>query len=238
MRKILLSLVTIFAIGAIASRATVAYFSDTAVLGGNTFSAGSIDLQVNGQDEDLTAVFHGSDLKPGDTVDTGCVTLKNVGTLPGKLTVEVSNLVSNDNTLIEPESTDGDQDGVEVDPDGFHGNSGDGELWDQITTNFCIESGAGSHSTNNKCDWDDTIIKGFSSTQDDYSSYYSIPQNTDLAASKNIILDAGTEKTFCTGVKFIDDKTNSWWGGQGNLTNNMAMTDDAQLDFKFSLQQL
>lgn len=238
MKKIALSLVTLIAVGTVVVQATRAVFSDTETSTGNTFSAGSIDLTVDDVNDPITAKFLATNMKPGSSYDTGCVTLKNVGTLDGVLTMSVNNLKSNENTLVEPEASIGDVVDTEIDPDGYHGNTGDGELWDQITTQFCVEAGAGSHSTNRICDWDDAIIKGFSSTQDDYSSVYSIPQNTDLANGKNIVIPAGESKTLCSGVKFIDDTSNSWWGGQGSLKNNHAMTDDAQMDIIFGLKQV
>ena len=182
--------------------------------------------------------FSAEGMLPGHSYDTGCVTLTNAGSIPGKLSVKVVNLVSNENGILDAEAAEGDTPGTEVDPTGYDANSGDGELWDQITVKMCLDDGAGSHTGNHKCDWDDTIIKGFSSTQDDYSSSYSIPVGTDLAASKDIILQPGESVDFCTAVKFIDDESNAWWGRQGSLTNNMAMSDDAQMDVVFGLTQV
>ncbi len=236
--KIIKSLAIIVAVAAVVGGGTVSYFSDEVEVEGNTFSTGSLDLKVDDSDVTLTNKFNAEGMVPGKSYDTGCVTLRNAGTVAGKLVVKVANLVSNENGLLAPEIADGDSSGVEVDPTGYDQNNGDGELWDQITFKMCVESGAGPHATNKKCDWDDTILKSFSSTQDDYSSYYSIKQNYDYADNKNIIIEPGEEKSFCTAVKFIDDQTNSWWGAQGSLTNNMAMSDDAQLDLIFGLVQV
>ncbi len=54
MSKITLSLVMIAAVGAIVIGATGAYFSDTEVSSGNTFTAGTLDLNIN---EDNIAVL-------------------------------------------------------------------------------------------------------------------------------------------------------------------------------------
>lgn len=228
---------SLVAIAALVGIGAFGVFSDTETAVDNTFTAGTLDLTVNGGDTPITMAFTTDNMSPGNTYDGGCVTLHNEGTIDGVLGVEVANLVSNENGLIEPEIDDGDSDGVEVDPDGYHGNTGDGELWDQITIGFCLEAGAGSHSSNGHCDWDDIRFKAPGSTNDDYSATYSIKTGYDYAASKNVVLGSGESVTLCTEVKFIDDTTNSWWGGSAGLTNNMAMSDDAMLDFVFSLVQ-
>ena len=238
MKKILLSIGAIVLTAAVATGVTMALYSDTETALGNTFAAGVLDLEINGESANTTARFSADNMAPGETYNAGCVTLSNAGTLDGVLSVMAGNLVSNDNTLTAPEIAAGDLDATEIDPTGYNANTGDGELWDQITVEFCLDNGTGSHTGNGICDWDDTIIKGFSSTQDDYSATYSIKTDTDLAAAKNYVLAAGSNVDFCAAVKFIDDASNSWWGGQGALSNNMAMSDDAQLDLTFGLTQI
>ena len=237
-KKILISLITIAAVAAIAVGGTVAYFSDTETSTGNTFSTGTLNLKVNGNNGPFTLLFSADNMKPGHDYNAGCVILKNNGSMPGEITVKVTNLESKENGLYEPEISDGDVAGQEIDPTGYNANSGDGELWDQITVKMCFDDGTGSHTGNGKCDWDDTIIKDFSSTQDDYSTTYSIKTNVDLASNAHKILQPGESVDFCVGVRFIDDKSNMWWGGQGSLTNNMAMSDQALMDIVFGLQQV
>ena len=229
--------VLLLLVGVLGAVSTTAIFQDIENVQDNEHFAGSIDLNVNGQEGNIQGMFSADKMKPGNTYNSGCVTLNNTGDLPGILTVQVANLVSKENGRIEPEISDGDPAGAEFDPTGYDANSGDGELWDQITIKMCMDDGTGSHTGNGQCDWDDTIIKNFSSTQDDYSSSSSIALNADLAAGKNIQIPAGGSAQFCMGVKFIDDTSNSWWGGQSGLTNNMAMTDSALLDIIFGLKQ-
>jgi len=57
MKRIILSLVTIVAVAAIATGATVAYFSDTETSNSNTFAAGTLDLDVNGNNGVNTVKF-------------------------------------------------------------------------------------------------------------------------------------------------------------------------------------
>jgi len=63
MNKILISLIIIGAIGAIAAGVTVAYFSDTETSIDNTFTAGTIDISVNGQNP-WHETFSMDDMKP------------------------------------------------------------------------------------------------------------------------------------------------------------------------------
>jgi predicted ribosomally synthesized peptide with SipW-like signal peptide len=237
MKKITIALAIIILVAGVALGVTGAVFSDTEKVENNIFAAGELNLKVNGQNGPLTAKFTSDDMKPGNTYNGGCVTLKNVGSMDGTVSVKINNLISHENGITDPESKDGDVSGTQIDPTGYNNNTGNGELWDQITIKACFDDGTGSHTGNGQCDWDDTILKGFSSTQDDYSATHSIKLDTDLAAGKNIVLNPGEKIDFCVGVKFIDDTSNSWWGGQGNLTNNMAMGDDAQFDVAFGLEQ-
>lgn len=48
-KKIIISLITISVVGIIAVGGTIAYFSDTEISSGNTFTAGSIDLKVDNE---------------------------------------------------------------------------------------------------------------------------------------------------------------------------------------------
>jgi len=102
MKRIILSLVTIVAVAAIATGATVAYFSDTETSNSNTFAAGTLNLQV-GVTDPSTWNFNLSNMKPGDNSNFDAA-IKNIGTIDGdaKIDIAVSNSVEGDN--LEPES--------------------------------------------------------------------------------------------------------------------------------------
>ena len=99
-KRILISLSVIAAVAAIVIGGTVAYFSDTETSTGNTFTAGTLDLEVNGP-QSMSVTL--SDMKPCD--DTGYYKwiVKNAGTLPGKLSVTFSPIINNENGITEPE---------------------------------------------------------------------------------------------------------------------------------------
>jgi len=101
MKKILISLAIIGVVAAIGVGATVAYFSDTETSTGNTFTAGTLDLNLDGANINVVK-FTVGDVKPGDS-GTGYWTLKNVGSLLGYVDVKSISVVDEDVTCTEPE---------------------------------------------------------------------------------------------------------------------------------------
>jgi predicted ribosomally synthesized peptide with SipW-like signal peptide len=91
MKRILLSLVMIVVASSVAVGATRAYFNDTKTISEETFSSGSVTLNIGALDDTYyirngvgvrTEVpVHFVNLKPGDTMRQW-VTLHNAGTLP------------------------------------------------------------------------------------------------------------------------------------------------------------
>ncbi|MCA9830279.1 MAG: SipW-dependent-type signal peptide-containing protein [Dehalococcoidia bacterium] len=101
MKKILLSMMLLGAISAIVLVATGASFSDTVTSDGNTFTAGTLYLSVDGncgpapdaQPRTSGATvcsrgvsFSASGIKPGDPATTKAIVIKNVGSIAGSLT--------------------------------------------------------------------------------------------------------------------------------------------------------
>ncbi len=101
MSKILLSLTIVTAVAVIAIGATGAYFSDTETSTGNTFTAGSLDLNIDGDNQNVV-MFSVSKLIPGDS-GTQEILLNNTGNLNGFLDVSFLNLVNNDVSCNDPE---------------------------------------------------------------------------------------------------------------------------------------
>jgi predicted ribosomally synthesized peptide with SipW-like signal peptide len=105
MKKIIISLCVIGAVAAIAVGGTIAYFSDTETSKGNTFTAGTIDIAVNGQNPwSQTNHFAFEDMKPSQ-VEYSNFTVKNVGANPVNLWKKVDVTVKGDeeNGVNEPE---------------------------------------------------------------------------------------------------------------------------------------
>lgn len=122
-KKILLSFVTIGVVLASVGGATRALFSDTETSTGNTFSTGTIDISVDGnnpwEDSEQYAL---TDMKPSYT-DYINLTIKNVGKNPANIWKDLGNIVTSEGTQSEPEC---DYYGVDWDADGEKCVEGDG----------------------------------------------------------------------------------------------------------------
>lgn len=105
MRRTLVSLMTIVLVCALIGGGVYAVFSDTETSAGNTFAAGTLDLEVDDENPWVSVKISASAMKPGDS---GAVTCKliNLGTLAGSsLTVDLTNLADSAGTTPEPEPT-------------------------------------------------------------------------------------------------------------------------------------
>jgi spore coat-associated protein N len=84
-RKILILSLVVLLLCVAVGVTTWAYFSNTGQSTENAFSAGTLNLKLTDSSEtdqdNVTASFGGSVLKPGDTVGPSTITLKNVGDL-------------------------------------------------------------------------------------------------------------------------------------------------------------
>jgi spore coat-associated protein N len=127
-RKMLLSLMVLALAVAAIGAGTLAAFSDTELSTGNKFTAGTLDLKVSDStwhspgpgvdpatgflytDDPIVKMIEVENVKPGDAwVQVGHqVTLKNFGTVPGKVWYEIVNLRNEENGLTEPEIQAGD----------------------------------------------------------------------------------------------------------------------------------
>lgn len=100
-RKILAAIVVIGLIGFALGWGTYSLFSDTETSSGNTFTAGTLDLKVDGKDDPLPVFFNVGDVKPGDSGSRSIV-LSNAGSLAGKAYIHFKNVV--DDEGLNPES--------------------------------------------------------------------------------------------------------------------------------------
>ncbi len=91
MNKIIKSLAVIAFVAAIAVGATSAYFSDEEKAVGNTITAGTIDIKLNGN-ETVVTPYVVADVKPGETGYMN-IDVKNVGTNPVKVSKNLSSFV-------------------------------------------------------------------------------------------------------------------------------------------------
>ena len=142
MKKIILSIFTILSVSAIAFGATEAYYSDTETSTGNTFTAGTLDLNLDGANTNVVK-FNKTNLVPGNQ-PTGTFTLKNVGSVNGFVDLESVSVVSDENGCNDPETEAGD---ITCGNPG----AGEGELAKELNfTLFVDYNGDGWFSTGDK----------------------------------------------------------------------------------------
>ena len=101
MRKILLSILLIGAVSALVAGGTISFFSDTEISTGNTFTAGTLDLQI-GDDNPTSWNFTADNIMPGDSGDKETI-IQNIGTIGGYLHIGFANLLDDENGYVEPE---------------------------------------------------------------------------------------------------------------------------------------
>ena len=104
MKRILLSLMTIAMVGALIGGGVFAYFSDTETSTENVFTAGTLDLNLDGGNTNVVK-FTVSNVKPGDS-DGGTWTVANVGTIAGYLDLESISVSEAIGTTTDPEEAD------------------------------------------------------------------------------------------------------------------------------------
>jgi predicted ribosomally synthesized peptide with SipW-like signal peptide len=101
MSKILISLMTIALVGALVGGGIYAYFSDTETSTGNTFSAGTLDLNLDSGNTNVVK-FNVSNASPGSS-GGGTWTVTNAGTTDGYLDLETVGITQGIGTTTDPE---------------------------------------------------------------------------------------------------------------------------------------
>lgn len=107
MKQIALSIAMIALVASVAVGATKALLSDTETSNGNTFTAGSLNLTVDGNDGINTVKWNVGPMVPGNQ-PKGTFHLANTGNINGYLDLENIVVTSLENTIIEPETEAGD----------------------------------------------------------------------------------------------------------------------------------
>jgi len=142
MKKIIAStLVLIIALTGVIG-ATAAYFSDVGTSNGNTFTAGSLDLKVNGSDDNVR-LFNLSDIHPEyivvpDSQPHSQYIITNTGTIKGYLNIKNIVVTNVENDCIGPEIAAGDE---ATSSDGELGDFLNLRLWVDITEDGWISEG-------------------------------------------------------------------------------------------------
>ena len=84
-----------------------ALFSDTETSNGNLFTAGTLDLTVNGANGANEQIFNVANMKPGNQPKSQWY-LANIGSLSGTLSISSITVTNDENGITEPEDEAGD----------------------------------------------------------------------------------------------------------------------------------
>lgn len=96
-RRLLGGILAVGGASAATGAGTIAYFSDTETSTGNSISAGTLNLTLNGDDQTVT-FLDATNVSPGQNSNgSGSVTLGNTGTLSGDVEIELTAIRSNEN---------------------------------------------------------------------------------------------------------------------------------------------
>lgn len=107
MKKTLFTMMALVLVIGLAGAGTFAYFSDTETSTDNTFTAGTLDLTVNGKNGENVQLFDVSNLKP-TSQPRGSYRINNIGSIAGFLDIENISFANYENECVEPELEAGD----------------------------------------------------------------------------------------------------------------------------------
>jgi predicted ribosomally synthesized peptide with SipW-like signal peptide len=102
-KKLLFGVLMICAVAALVAIGTWAYFSDVETSTGNVFTAGTLDLKINGLDDPYVLQLVNIEAMPSETVVAPKITVKNAGQNAGIFDLHFKNVVDYGGLNPEPE---------------------------------------------------------------------------------------------------------------------------------------
>ncbi len=245
MRKIIISLSVVAAVAAAVIAGTTAFFSDTEQSTGNTFTAGTIDIAVNGQNPwSQSAPFVMADMKPSQ-VDYTNFTINNVGTNPVNVWKKVSGVVTEENGVNEPE-----QAYYTANPNENGKSNIDSVI--QYDLSVVVKNGSGVAQWNQTLYNMDKTITQINALGGDGTFLGMIPAgwSMDVTESYHMLADTGNwaqsdKMTFnitltavqLTGTAILEDKDTSNWRVKSETAPTGTLTygvKDSKLNFSFT----
>ncbi len=127
-KKLLISIFIVAVIGLFLGAGVYSLFQDIETTTGNTFAAGTLDLQV-GSANPTTEQINIPALKPNDSGTAASWQMQNLGTVPGDLNISVSTITNNENTRFALETAAGDT----------TGGAAEGELGANLNVAFWVD---------------------------------------------------------------------------------------------------
>jgi predicted ribosomally synthesized peptide with SipW-like signal peptide len=102
-KKILFSIMVIALVGVLIGGGIYGYFSDVETSAGNTFTAGTLDLEVDNENPWTSTPITVSNMEPGAAASPVDITCENVGNLAGDLYLKITGVTDDGSVVTEPE---------------------------------------------------------------------------------------------------------------------------------------
>ena len=208
-RKLLLALVALGLGGVMVYNLTSALFTDVETSTDSTFTAGTLNLDVDNNDGTAFDNIVVSNIGVDGTVSGSKTwTINNTGSVPGNLTMEVFNVVNNDNGCNEPEAL--------VDSTCGNPGPGEGELGGVISTSVDLDTDAAGPNPAT------TVINTDLATAN--AGQYLTQWN---ANAGTVTIPAGGSVTVTMN-----------WSNDPASYGNEIQSDDLTFDVKFNIEQV
>jgi len=216
MRRILgLTLAAVLVL-ALAGIGTWAFFSDVETSNANILTAGSLDLTIDGGNDDVQLLTSSiGDLVPGDDGTASCI-LANTGTLDAELDIAILNLANDTVTTVDCENDDG--------------TDGGGDLGEEVDMVLWIDADESGGFTTGDIELNHDGANAWESEGNEILDMVAIDLYNDVswdAAFASLDHAGGTNPA----VTFTLD----WDLPDG--TDNSIMTDTVSFDIQFTLEQ-
>jgi len=204
MKRLLINFMTMALVGALIGGGVYAYFSDVETSAGNTFTAGTLDLQVDGENPwTSTAITSSSGMEPGVAAIPVDITCENAGSLTGDLYMRITGVTDTGETINEPECVA--EGGTWTSPSGpCAGNTAVDDISTQITFS---------------CEVDGSPVAGL-----DGVLLSALPGTWTLIQDD---LSAATI-TLCLGGTLSSSTTNEYQGDRSTFTIELYLAQDGQ----------
>jgi spore coat-associated protein N len=203
-KKILFSVMTIALVGALAGVGIHAYFSDTETSPGNTFTAGTLDLKVDGENPWTSTAITVACMEPGATSNSVNITVENIGCLDGDLFMRLTGVTDAGNVTTEPECVA--ENGTWASPSGpCTGNTPVDDVSTQITLH---------------CSCNGTPVSGIDGV--------TLATAEDTWSSKIADLTENGTATISMSATFNSSAGNEYQGDQSTFTIELYLAQDGQ----------
>lgn len=165
-KKILISLIVIAGVGSAGFAATRAFFNARVKSTDSSFTVGTLDLSVNNKQEGVDSFVVEGIGASGDIAGSKTWTVKNTGTLPGKLYFKLDKLVNYENGCNRAEKVN--------DPDCETKSNEEGNLGAVLNTSVYVNGNLMANS------------KLATTNQDDYSTQWNSKSDVIIPAGESV----------------------------------------------------